>query len=134
MQSGVQDGTVGNQCPQALPENLSCKYLLHRSYSSLCRMSKSRADGSMTVAYPLLAGLESWSEDCLFLDIMVPGKAIRGEAENLPVLFWIFGGGYGKPQYDPLQHMRSFPFQSREVLLLGRLLDHGTNGCIFSAW
>lgn len=48
------------------------------------------------VAYPLLANLEPWSEDCLFLDIQVPGKAIRGEVKNLPVLFWIFGGGYGK--------------------------------------
>jgi len=30
----------------------------------------------------------------LFLDIWVPGKAIRGEVKNLPVLFWLYGGGY----------------------------------------
>jgi carboxylesterase type B len=33
------------------------------------------------------------SEDCLFLDVVVPGKAIRGEAK-LPVLNWIYGGAY----------------------------------------
>lgn len=48
-----------------------------------------------TVAYPILQSLEPASEDCLFLDIQVPGKAVRGEVKNLPVLFWIFGGGYG---------------------------------------
>lgn len=47
------------------------------------------------VAYPILQSLEPASEDCLFLDIQVPGKAVRGEVKNLPVLFWLFGGGYG---------------------------------------
>jgi carboxylesterase type B len=32
-------------------------------------------------------------EDCLFLDVVVPGKALRGEAK-LPVLNWIYGGAY----------------------------------------
>jgi carboxylesterase type B len=32
-------------------------------------------------------------EDCLFLDVVVPGKAFRGEAK-LPVLNWIYGGAY----------------------------------------
>jgi carboxylesterase type B len=33
------------------------------------------------------------SEDCLFLDIVVPGKAYRGEAK-VPVINWLYGGGY----------------------------------------
>ncbi|RPA91844.1 alpha/beta-hydrolase [Choiromyces venosus 120613-1] len=37
---------------------------------------------------------EPVSEGCLFLDIMVPGKVVRDEVKDLPVLFWIFGGGY----------------------------------------
>lgn len=36
------------------------------------------------------------SEDCLFLDVYVPGKVVRGEASDLPVLNWIYSGGYGK--------------------------------------
>jgi carboxylesterase type B len=36
------------------------------------------------------------TEDCLFLDVYVPGAAVRNpSASSLPVLFWIFGGGYG---------------------------------------
>jgi Carboxylesterase family len=33
------------------------------------------------------------SEDCLFLDIVVPGKALRKEVK-LPVINWIYGGGF----------------------------------------
>ena len=41
------------------------------------------------------------SEDCLFLDLVVPGKAIRGE-QTLPVINYIYGG---KPfnRVDPLK-------------------------------
>jgi carboxylesterase type B len=36
------------------------------------------------------------TEDCLFLDVYVPGAAVRNpSSSSLPVLFWIFGGGYG---------------------------------------
>ncbi|TGZ77361.1 alpha/beta-hydrolase [Ascodesmis nigricans] len=68
-ETGVQDGHTGYQCNQALNALLS-------------------------FGYPILQNLEPASEDCLFLDIQVPGKAVRGEVKNLPVLFWIFGGGY----------------------------------------
>jgi len=40
----------------------------------------------------IMGGSEE-KEDCLFLDVVVPGKAIRGEAK-LPVLNWIYGGAY----------------------------------------
>jgi carboxylesterase type B len=40
----------------------------------------------------LLAGGKA-SEDCLFLDIVVPGKAFRKEAK-VPVVNWIYGGAY----------------------------------------
>ncbi|KAI5781690.1 Alpha/Beta hydrolase protein [Peziza echinospora] len=68
-QTGVQDGSVGNQCLQATPQQFA-------------------------VGQPILEILEPGSEDCLFLDVWVPGKAVRGEVKDLPVLFWIFGGGY----------------------------------------
>jgi carboxylesterase type B len=28
------------------------------------------------------------------MDVYVPGKAIRGSAKKLPVVVWIYGGGY----------------------------------------
>ncbi|QDS73147.1 hypothetical protein FKW77_001884 [Venturia effusa] len=33
-------------------------------------------------------------EDCLFLDVYVPGKAMRKKSPPLPVLHWIYGGAY----------------------------------------
>merc|ERR1711871_613063 len=32
-------------------------------------------------------------EDCLYLHVYVPAKALKGTVK-LPVMFWIFGGGY----------------------------------------
>lgn len=44
------------------------------------------------------------SEDCLFLDIYVPGKALQKPAQKLPVVVYIYGGGYvlgSKDTYQP---------------------------------
>ncbi|GME44628.1 putative carboxylesterase family protein [Neofusicoccum parvum] len=47
------------------------------------------------------------SEDCLFLDVIVPQKifdnASQGNGSGAPVLVWIYGGGYtaGSKNYDP---------------------------------
>lgn len=42
---------------------------------------------------PFIGGSPS-SEDCLFLDAYVPGKAFREENLKLPVINWIYGGAY----------------------------------------
>ncbi|KAF3925434.1 Acetylcholinesterase [Orbilia brochopaga] len=67
-EAGIQTGKVGYQCMQATPAFLN-------------------------IAYPVLT-IEPQSEDCLFLDVYVPSAAIRGQAKNLPVMFWVYGGGY----------------------------------------
>lgn len=45
------------------------------------------------------------SEDCLFLDIFVPGAAVRSPSTTkLPVIHWFYGGGYvfgSKDQLEP---------------------------------
>jgi hypothetical protein len=43
-----------------------------------------------------LMGGASSSEDCLFLDLFVPGKALKGE-KKLPVINWIYGGKFLSP-------------------------------------
>ncbi|KAF4614285.1 hypothetical protein D9613_007996 [Agrocybe pediades] len=41
----------------------------------------------------VLAAVPPASEDCLFLDVVVPGK-LGGSKDGLPVVVWIHGGGY----------------------------------------
>lgn len=44
----------------------------------------------------LPAGLNSGNEDCLYLDMKVPKAAFdrRSDGTGVPVLVWIYGGGY----------------------------------------
>ncbi|KAJ0423580.1 Alpha/Beta hydrolase protein [Aspergillus carlsbadensis] len=67
--SGVQDGSYGPNCIQAaIPD---------------------------VFFMPGKEGLfESAGEDCLFLDIYVPGKALRRRRSKVPVVVWVHGGAY----------------------------------------
>ncbi|KAF3917832.1 Acetylcholinesterase [Dactylellina cionopaga] len=67
-QEGIQTGDIGYQCMQATPDFLK-------------------------IAYPIITA-EPQSEDCLFLDIYVPAAAVKGQVKNLPIMFWVYGGGY----------------------------------------
>ena len=50
---------------------------------------------------PILTG---GAEDCLFLDIYVPGKAVRNpKTTSLPVIHWFYGGGYVLGSKNQLQ-------------------------------
>ncbi|KAL8820359.1 MAG: hypothetical protein Q9223_001408 [Gallowayella weberi] len=49
--------------------------------------------------------LQKASEDCLFLDLYVPGKAITNPGLKLPVISWFYGGAYifgAKDQAEPI--------------------------------
>ncbi|KAK7543461.1 Carboxylesterase [Phyllosticta citricarpa] len=63
----LQDGSVGSQCHQAQTSNFLSWYFENQQPAS---------------------------EDCLFLDVWIPGKAARGEVKDLPVLNFIYPGGY----------------------------------------
>jgi carboxylesterase type B len=68
----VQEGLIGHACYQSTPT----QFLLVR---------------------PAVEGLTQ-SEDCLFLDMFVPGHVVRSKnvkMEKLAVVHWIFGGGFG---------------------------------------
>ena len=68
----IQEGRIIHSCYQATPS----QFLLARP--SLGRITQ--------------------SEDCLFLDIFVPGNVVRSNnvrGEKLAVVHWIFGGGFG---------------------------------------
>ena len=68
----IQDGSKGHSCYQSTPTQF-------------------------LVARPALEGITQ-SEDCLFLDLFVPGHVVRSsdvKSKRLAVVHWIFGGGFG---------------------------------------
>jgi len=94
--SALQDGSVGNRCPQAAINGLN---VLGNNANALT----AAVDQFITNKILAPIGESGGSEDCLFLDIYVPGSAIRGEVSNLPVVHWIYGGGYILGAKDQLQ-------------------------------
>ncbi|KAI4731725.1 carboxylesterase family protein-like protein [Aureobasidium sp. EXF-10728] len=92
----VQTGSVGRICPQANPAweviagQWIPEYLLENKTSftmSDFNLTTSSNSSAATMTDP------RESEDCLFLDVMVP-EAIFNSNEQHPVLVWIYGGGY----------------------------------------
>ena len=103
--STLQTGEHGNACPQAAPVGLNIAgnaasippgaaldHILGKLFTPII-------DGDT----PLLPG---GAEDCLFLDVYVPGSAVRDPKHSqLPVIHWFFGGGYilgSKNQLQPI--------------------------------
>lgn len=94
----IQDGSVGRVCPQASPiweTDIELPFL-----ASLLTGSKFNQSTNIS-SYPYVPAKKDprTTEDCLFLDVVVPKKIFdRGQnnpSKNLaPVLVWIYGGGY----------------------------------------
>ncbi|KAF2230164.1 alpha/beta-hydrolase [Viridothelium virens] len=84
----LQDGLYGPSCVQAFP---------NKGMNFLGPGAESPIGGA---ANQFLGGIPAsvlhfGDEDCLFLDLVVPGKAVRNPSgESLPVVVWIYGGAY----------------------------------------
>jgi carboxylesterase type B len=86
----LQTGEYGPACPQTVPLSL--------------------LGGQLPPGLPpgidlglLTSGANQTGEDCLFLDVYVPGKAWSSDVK-LPIINWIYGGAYllgsKEGQYD----------------------------------
>ena len=81
----LQDGSYGPSCVQSFPK---------KGLNLLGPGAEFPVGGAIN---QFLGGipasvLNGGDEDCLFLDLMVPGKAIRDPTgESLPVVVWIYG-------------------------------------------
>lgn len=108
----VNTGNVGRICPQANPaweliaEQFDPAYLTGQPFIlSAAEAALAKAAGSAPSQDPRT------SEDCLFLDVVVPEKIFNSKTHRrgagAPVLVWIYGGGYtagektGFGQYNP---------------------------------
>jgi hypothetical protein len=88
---GVQTGEIGDMCVQVVPQ-----------------YTFDLAKNGNFVVNKLLDSLFAWlapiifkgDEDCLFLDLYVPGSAIREpRSSRLPVASWYFGGAVSPNMY-----------------------------------
>lgn len=81
-ESEIQDGSIGASCYQSTNGEVHYPRVMLTKFSI--------AQPALDLGFPP-------SEDCLFLDVYVPGSAVRNAAvANMPVLFWIYGGGYSE--------------------------------------
>lgn len=99
----VQNGSVGRMCPQGFPiwsQDIQPDFLLSLLTNSTFNKSTD-VSSYPYVPYPVDPRT---TEDCLFLDVVVP-KKIFNRAQNktlvpkqslAPVVVWIFGGGFAQ--------------------------------------
>ena len=98
----MNDGSVGRICPQANPTweliaaTFDLDYLTSRPYNS-----STAASTTSSMASKLPPQDPRTTEDCLFLDVVVPQQIFQGRCNSKsncssgsPVLVWIYGGGY----------------------------------------
>ncbi|KAF2663546.1 alpha/beta-hydrolase [Microthyrium microscopicum] len=89
----IDDGHIERVCPQSYPlwEDTSTEFVI--KYLSGGYANETSAARSKRQAPPLHS---RETEDCLFLDIAVPKPVFEnaGNDDGVPVLVWIFGGGY----------------------------------------
>lgn len=127
--SQIQDGSNGRVCPQALPtweEELEPNFLL-----SVLTGSKFNQSTDLST-YPYIPDKldPRTTEDCLFLDVVVPQgtfnrtqKKKKGELvakkKLVPVMVWIYGGGFAegdKSLYNPAGLMKQSKARGEEMV------------------
>ncbi|KAJ5779857.1 Carboxylesterase type B [Penicillium paradoxum] len=110
----IQNGSVGKICPQASPlwsTDVQTAFILSY-FTNQTSSSFSLSTNVSALKYKPAKQDPRATEDCLFLDVVVPKKVFErtkgkgaGSRKNLaPVLVWIYGGGYtggDKSSSDP---------------------------------
>ena len=107
----MDNGSVGKICPQASPawelvaSVFDSDYLEGKAFNvSATEASQASGKGSLPSLDPRT------TEDCLFLDVIVPQDILKSGSNRTnvtsgaPVLVWIYGGGYtagDKSAYNP---------------------------------
>lgn len=95
----INQGTVGRICPQALPAWHSIAAQFVPAYLSGQPFNGSAAKAALAANPPLPRPQDPRaSEDCLFLDVIVPLKVFSNVGDagkaTVPVLLWFHGGGF----------------------------------------
>ncbi|KAF8847664.1 carboxylesterase family protein-like protein [Acephala macrosclerotiorum] len=92
--SSVQTGTTGVVCPQAIPQWILEAIFFTANYTQGLPFNASAWVDPISVT--LLPQDGRTSEDCLFLDVIVPQTVLESNSSSAPVMVWIHGGGYAQ--------------------------------------
>ncbi|ELQ35349.1 lipase 2 [Pyricularia oryzae] len=106
-ENGVQDGSYGPHCIQTAQAGAN---FVGNGGTAPVGGAPNQFLGGEPV--PLFAG---GKEDCLFLDVYVPAKALKDPSMKLPVAVYIYGGGYLFGSKDAFQP--SFPYYDGSGLI-----------------
>lgn len=106
----IDDGSVARICPQAYPAGVFVNQIYNSYYSTTGETSlEGFQNATVGFDYPRNTPQDlRATEDCLFLDIMVPRKVFEKRTnktgklrKGAAVMVWIHGGGYGAgTKYD----------------------------------
>ncbi|KAK1755691.1 putative esterase and lipase [Echria macrotheca] len=94
-ESTLQDGSYGHKCVQSAISGMN---LVGPGNNFPAGAAVNQFLGGIPI--PLFQGGD---EDCLFLDVYVPAKALKNPSLKLPVVVWIYGGAYVFGSKDTLQ-------------------------------
>lgn len=98
--SSVDNGGIGRICPTALPAWLDIGVPFLGAYIDGRPFNFTAANETFAVKKTTTVAPQDprITEDCLFLDVMVPRKTFDSAKVNnstgSPILVWIYGGGY----------------------------------------
>ena len=121
----IDDGSVARICPQAYPAGSTVNQIYNTYYSNTGRTDlEGFQNSTKSFDYPRNTPQDPRAtEDCLFLDVMVPRKAFQRRIlksdrvrKGAAVMVWIHGGGYcAGTKYDvPLGGLVSRSQQDNE--------------------
>jgi carboxylesterase type B len=95
--SVIQTGNVGRVCPQSIPQWIFEGLAFVTNYTQGLPFNTSEYVGPGFSVTQLPQDGRT-TEDCLFVDVVVPEKVLQSAADEpkAPVLVWIHGGGYAE--------------------------------------
>ena len=100
--SSVNDGSMGRTCVQANPSWTQFAFSYLQRYftgqgNNMTQADLDRLNSSVNAQSVLQSVDPRTTEDCLFLDVLVPQNIWQNKGapnKGAPVLVWIYGGGY----------------------------------------
>ncbi|KXX81416.1 Cholinesterase [Madurella mycetomatis] len=100
--STIQNGSAIRTCPQGVPDWQSKAFIPVTRFTNGLPFTLEAWENAINAStpFPPSAFNGAVTEDCLFLDLHVPGKVLRKAqkskkgSKHVPVLVWIHGGGY----------------------------------------